>query len=197
MGYSRATELLAAAGVTVLPGDVPPAPPPLVMVSVLVSCRSEDGRTDAWVDGWVHEENPDLVERANAGWFGLATEHGLFGTDREFLLGVPDDDGGRVLGWRRVRLRGEWDLVGAGAELLGSGAGRPEMTMSSLDGTVVMRISTYQSGVSSIVIAQPWRAPRLRGFMERLVELAARPDQAGVAERSAADEWVRYVALHS
>ncbi|MFC4117079.1 hypothetical protein [Nonomuraea zeae] len=48
------------------------------------------------MDGWVDEETPGLVEQADAGWFALAAEHGLFGPDREFLLGVPVPDLWRV-----------------------------------------------------------------------------------------------------
>jgi hypothetical protein len=32
------------------------------------------------------------VERLNQGWFTLATEYGLFGPDREFLLVVAHGD---------------------------------------------------------------------------------------------------------
>jgi len=173
-------ELLARAGVL----GLPQAPPPIFVVGLLAPCHPEDGRCDAWVDGWVYEENSGLVEAANAGWFALACEHGLFGEDQEFLLAVPaeqqDDDGDEVFEWRRVRLLDEWDLVGAGAELLGSGSERPKMSMSSLDGSIVMRITTYPSGVSSIVLPEPWRAATVRSHMGRIAELAAQANRADV-----------------
>lgn len=118
MDEQRVATLLRAAGLQLLPGEVPAGPPPLTAVGLLATCGPTDGRRDAWVDGWVDEETPGLVEQANTGWFALAVEHGLFGPDREFLLGVPegddDEDGYDTSRWRRVRLLKEWDLAGAG-----------------------------------------------------------------------------------
>jgi hypothetical protein len=200
----RVAELLHAAGLQLLSGAVPAGAPPLTSVGLLSSCGPEDGRRDAWVDGWVNEETPGLVERANAGWLALAEEHGLFGPDREFLLGVQvgeeREDGYDTSRWQRVRLLEKWDLVGAGAEtgLLGSGAGRPGFRMCSLDGRVPVLGTTYQKGVTSIVVPELWRAPSMRRTMDRLVERAAHPNRADVSdwERGWAREWLQYLCHH-
>jgi hypothetical protein len=197
-------ELLRRAGLQLLPGGVPADPVPLYVVSLLPSCRPEDGRRDAWVDGWVDEETPGLVEQANGGWFSLVSEYGLFGREREFLLGVPvgdDEEDWDTSQWRRVRLLDAWDLfgVGAGSGLLGSAAGRPEFRMSSLDGGVAVRGTTYEKGVTSIVVAEPWRAPTIRTHMEHIVDRAAQPNRADVPEQyhDWARAWVRYVQHRS
>lgn len=205
MDEQRVATLLRAAGLQLLPGEVPAGAPPLTAVGLLATCAPEDGRRDAWVDGWVDEETPGLVEQANAGWFALAAEHGLFGPDREFLLGVPvgDDsgDGYDTSQWRRVRLLEEWDLVGAGAEtgLLGSRAGRPEFRMCSLDGRVPVQGTTYQSGVTSIVVTELWRAPSICLYMERQVERVQQSNRADVddRERALVREWLQYLQHHS
>lgn len=134
-------------------------------------------------------------------WFELAGGSGLFGSDREFLLGVParlDAEGDEVFEWRRVRLLPEWDLVGAGARVLGSGPGRPEYRMASLDGRSVMQISTYQAGVSSIALWEPWRAITISTHMQRIVELAELEKRADVPDRyrTGSDAWLRYLQHH-
>ncbi|MFD8997893.1 hypothetical protein [Streptomyces abikoensis] len=190
------SEQLRAAGLLLLPGGVPPAPLPLKAAWLLAACGPGDGRKDAWVDGWVDEDVPGLEEEANKGWFALAVEQGLFGPEREFLVHVPFD--GDSSGWVRVRLLDEWDIMGAGAAsgLLGSGSGYPEFVMASLDGRVGMRGTTYQSGVSSIVVPEPWRAPTVYTYMNRLTERATQPDTLDEYDREQVQAWLEYVQHH-
>src|SRR3954469_21026919 len=84
-----------------------------------VTSRSPDeGRRDRTVG----LNTPDRVALANADWFALASEFGLFSADRQFLLSleIADDDkladgepGERV--WGLVELHDDWDVMGAGA----------------------------------------------------------------------------------
>ncbi|QLE73092.1 hypothetical protein FGW37_17160 [Streptomyces rectiverticillatus] len=128
------------------------------------------------------------MEAANAGWFALACEHGVFGPEREFLLALPSGEDGTE--WRRVRLLDAWDLMGEG-----SACG--EFLMSSLDGRVAMRGTTYQRGVSSIVVPEPWRAPTIRTYMDRISERVTRGELDGDRYRTLAHAWRQYVRHHT
>jgi hypothetical protein len=67
--------------------------------------------------------------------------------------------------------------------------------VSSLDGGIAVRGTTYQKGVTSIVVPEPWRAPTIRTCMERIVDLAAQTNRADVPEAyyDVARAWLRYV----
>lgn len=95
-----------------------------------------------------------------------------------------------------MRLLEDWDLIGAGSgsRLLGSPrAGCPEFAMTSLDGRVAMRGTTYQSCVSSLVVPVPWLAPTVRRYMGRLAERVAQGEDTDAREVAVAREWERYV----
>ncbi|MEU4212313.1 hypothetical protein AB0F13_20330 [Streptomyces sp. NPDC026206] len=185
---------LRRAGLQLLPGGVPAVTTPPSVMSLLTTCGNEDRRRDAavdgeaWADGWL-EENPDFVPRANAVWHALAVEHQLFGPEGDFLLLV-----GRH--WRRVHLLDEWDLIGAGSasRLLGSAtAGCPEFAMTSLDGRVALRGTTYQSCISSLVVPVPWLAPTVRAYMGRLGDRVARGLDTDPENVATVRAWERYV----
>lgn len=79
-------ESLAAAGLLVLEecGDLGGLVPPLV-TGQAPSCPLEDGRTESLLD----IEDPLLLEKANADWYRLSVEAGLFTeTDRRFLVAL-------------------------------------------------------------------------------------------------------------
>jgi hypothetical protein len=133
------------------------------------TCRREDGRFDSSPDEIVKLDDPDLPARVNAGWWRLATEHGLFTEQREFLLAVDCREPGAVepeVEWVRVRLRDGWDLAGSGVAALRSYfAGLftdrfvPEFVMVSLDGRVLMSTTVWGNGTVSTIAIRPDQAP--------------------------------------
>ncbi|MER6347862.1 hypothetical protein ABT232_25890 [Streptomyces sp. NPDC001532] len=165
----------------------------------LQSCRPDEGRHEARTVLSDHGDRREFVAAANASWFGLAREHGLFGPEGEFLLGVPRAD--RPAEWCRVRLLDEWDLMGAGADagLFGSAAEGPCFLASSPDGRVVTQTRAHPWGVLSVALARPWRAPTVRRYMEWVVELAFDPDiyDPDDWQPAAALAWERYLRHHT
>ena len=87
------------------------------------ACRPEDGRFDARPEEVVDVDDPQFASKVNAGWFRMATEHGLFDEERGFLLCVDYSEvyGEPQAEWVRVRLREGWDLVGSRVAPLGFG----------------------------------------------------------------------------
>ncbi|MFF1542222.1 hypothetical protein [Streptomyces sp. NPDC058291] len=160
---------------------------PVAAAWLATSCRREDGRRDETVA----RDDPRLIEKANEAWFRLAVDHGFFGGDREFLLGVnyADDDSAPILRWARVRLSQEWDIMGAGAAsgVLGSAAGFPEFAMLSLDGDVILRGTTWQRSVGSLVVPHPHRVKIIRDYV---VRRSANP-RTSAAERAEGEAWLR------
>ncbi|WP_328941732.1 hypothetical protein OG259_08720 [Streptomyces sp. NBC_00250] len=161
-----AVDSLAAAGLSLVDGWTEPeglVPP--VVTGQAASCPASDGRVEAMLD--VLE--PQLHERANADWYRLAVEGGLFSeTDRRFLLALDtaDDDG---LQWYCVELQPEWDIMGAGAAgPLGSAPCRPEFRMLSLDGNVLLFATTWEHAISTSVLKAPHRSRVLREWAEDL-----------------------------
>ncbi|MFF4315015.1 hypothetical protein [Streptomyces sp. NPDC001507] len=132
-----------------------------------------------------------MIEKANDGWFRLALDHGFLGDDREFLLGVnhADDDSVPVLRWARVRLVEEWDIMGAGVAtgMLGSAAGFPEFAMLSLDGSVILRGTTWQEFIGSLVVPDPHRVQIIRDYVARRSASPRTP----AAERAEGEAWLR------
>jgi hypothetical protein len=142
------------------------------------SAGPEHGRFDSHPDEIADVHDADMPDKVNAGWFRMATEHGLFNDDRELLLsvcyarywetGTGDDD----IAWVQVRLLDKWDFVASEVDLLRSYMAElsttrfvPEFTMASLDGRMMMDTTVWGNDtVSTIVIrshddGRPPRAP--------------------------------------
>lgn len=177
-------ESLAAAGLLVLEeyGDLGGLVPPLV-TGQAPSCPLEDGRIESLVD----IEDPLLLEKANADWYRLSVEAGLFTeADRRFLVALsPEEDGPSQ--WICVELQDSWDIMGRGASgLLGSGHGRPEFRMLSLDGSTLSCGTTWESAISTFVLKSPHRSEVLRRF----AEWVATGEIGHPAESAAARRWL-------
>ncbi|MFF2045876.1 hypothetical protein ACFVVX_36190 [Kitasatospora sp. NPDC058170] len=204
---------LRSAGLKVLEGGVPETQLPAFVVGAAISCGPATGRRDAYFD----YDTPNLIEHANQAWYELAMSSGLFGTDREFLLALPANlysakaaSRHRRSVWRRVRLLDDWDIMGAACairlgmsehgypeHLLGSRAGRPEFAMLSLDSTVAVLGTTWETGISSLAVPNPgdtepvqrmldWAATRVWDPREEWLMGAPR------MEREEALAWLRH-----
>jgi hypothetical protein len=178
---------LSGAGLQWCAAEGPGGTLPVAAAWLATSCRREDGRRDETV----RRGDPQLIEKANDGWFRLALDHGFLGDDREFLLGVnyADDDSVPILRWARVRLLEEWDIMGAGAAtgILGSAAGFPEFAMLSLDGNVILRGTTWQDSIGSLVVPDPHRVKIIRDYVVRRSANSRTP----AAERAEGETWLR------
>ncbi|MFE2540914.1 hypothetical protein [Actinacidiphila glaucinigra] len=159
---------LAAAGLRIVEewtgpdGLVPPT-----VTGQAPSVPFEDDRVEAMVDFL----DPHLPEKANADWYRLAVEGGLFSeTDRRFLVAIhPGPD--RLARWCCVELQSEWDIMGKGADgLLGSAPYRPEFRMLSLDGNVLCFATTWEHAISTSVLKAPHRSQVLRRWAEGLTD---------------------------
>ncbi|WP_329109857.1 hypothetical protein OG792_13550 [Micromonospora sp. NBC_01699] len=165
----KLSALLAGAGLKLL--DVPGSGDelPVTAASLVTSCGPEHGRRDEVVE----LGDPHLVEKANAGWFRLASEYGLFSQSREFLLGVDfaGQDAAPILRWVRVQLQDDWDIMGAGAAsgILGAGSGWPGFVMMSLDGEVIVGGTTWQRSIGSLAVRHPSRIQLVRDYVGRLI----------------------------
>jgi hypothetical protein len=196
-------EPLRRAGLEVVEGGVPQGALPMAAVGAIVSCGKEAGRRDFYLDF----VEPDLVERANRGWYELATSAGLFDADREFLLALPAQrfnprlDVPRSSAWHRVRLLDGWDVMGAACSirrgrtvagfdecLLGSRAGRPEFMMLSLDSTVPLVGTTWQGGIGCLTVPEPWRARPVRRMLDWVANATT---DFSPEERAEAIAWLR------
>jgi hypothetical protein len=131
------------------------------------SCSDEHGRFDSRSEEIVDVNDPDLVPRANAGWWRMATEYRLFDERREFLLSVDYREPEAVdpeSEWVRVRLLDKWDLAGSGVAALASWmAGLftdrfvPEFAMLFLDGRMLLGTTVWGVGTVSTVVIRPDR----------------------------------------
>ncbi|GGY69758.1 hypothetical protein [Streptomyces omiyaensis] len=139
---------------------------PPYLAGTVTSRRTDEGRRDRTAP----LDAPDRVARANAGWFELATETGLFSDDRRFLLavnvprpGAVDDTDVEAV-WSLVELLEDWDIMGAGCEagITGSRHGFPAFVMSALDGSVFVQGTVWQDGIGTAVLPAPHRVESLR-----------------------------------
>ncbi|MGC2996969.1 hypothetical protein ACPF8X_00775 [Streptomyces sp. G35A] len=139
--------------------------PPYV-AGMVTSCHPDEGRRDRTVA----LDDSARVPKANAGWFELATEFGLFSVDRRFLLSIsvpsPDavDDTDVEGVWGLVELLDDWDIMGAGCALgvTGSQYGCPAFVMSALDGSVFVQGTVWQDSIGTAVLPHPHRVQSLR-----------------------------------
>ncbi|MGX1494644.1 hypothetical protein RKD41_006903 [Streptomyces tendae] len=182
---------LAAAGLRIVDGWAEPEgliPP--VVTGQAPSCPPEEGRVEALRD--ILE--PDLREKANADWYRLSVEAGLFTeTDRRFLLALQPEGKYRSR-WFCVELGSEWDIMGAGAAgLLGSAQCRPEFRMLSLDGNVLCFATTWEHDISTSVLTAPHRSMVLRRWAEAVTDgTMDDPDEPPVS--LAARRWLDVTA---
>lgn len=185
MKYELLSELLRGAGLEVRERAAPSGMLPVTAAWLATSCRREDGRRGVVVD----LADPDLIEKANVGWFDLACEFGLFDAEGDFLVGVDyaERDAVPILRWIRVRLLDGWDVVGRGAAsgILGSQSGYPGFVMLSLDENVILCGTTWQDSVGSIAVPFPHRVAMIREFLGRHIA-APRVDPH---ERAEAERW--------
>ncbi|MGF1430953.1 hypothetical protein [Kitasatospora sp. LaBMicrA B282] len=184
MDGTKLKESLAAAGLLVLDEcvDLDRLIPPLV-TGQAPSCPPEDGRTESLVN----IDDPLLLEKANADWYRLSIEAGLFSeADRRFLVALtPEEDGPSQ--WICVELQETWDIMGKGASgPLGSGYCRPEFRMLSLDGSVLACGTTWESAISTFVLKSPLESQVLRKF----AEWVATGEIGHPAESAAARRWL-------
>ncbi|MER5835123.1 hypothetical protein ABT116_30910, partial [Streptomyces sp. NPDC002130] len=121
-GIMGVMKSLAAAGLRIVDGCTEPDGliPPIV-TGQATSCPPEEGRVEAMLD--VLE--PQLLEKANADWYRLSVEGGLFSeTDRRFLLALGPEEG-RSSRWLCVELQSEWDITAAHRLRVDLGRKRP------------------------------------------------------------------------
>lgn len=71
--------------------------------------------------------------------------------------------------------------------------------MCSLDGHVPVQGTTYQSGVTSIMVPELWRVPSICLYMEGQVERVQQSNRADLddRERALVREWLQYLQHHS
>ncbi|MCX5077955.1 hypothetical protein OG321_36510 [Streptomyces sp. NBC_00424] len=139
--------------------------PPYV-AGMVTSCSTDEGRRDRTAAF----DDPARVPKANADWFELATEFGLFSADRQFLLSIsvphPDaaDDTDVEGVWGLVELTDGWDIMGAGcaAGITGSPYGCPAFVMSALDGSVFVQGTVWQDSIGTAVLPNPRRVQSLQ-----------------------------------
>ncbi|GAB7039663.1 hypothetical protein JCM9533A_35130 [Catenuloplanes niger JCM 9533] len=177
-------ESLNAAGISFL-GDcsgwdrlIPP-----VVAGQAPSCPIEE----RWTEMNSDTNDPEILHTMNQGWYRQSIDSGLFADgDRRFLLAQSLGDDGPSR-WIRVRLQGQWDILGDGASgALGSGWCRPEFRMLSLDGSVLCCGTTGESAVSIFVIKEPSRSITLRRFAEWIVTT----DIYHPADAAAVNRWL-------
>ncbi|MEV0133334.1 hypothetical protein AB0H83_33330 [Dactylosporangium sp. NPDC050688] len=133
------------------------------------------------------DEDPDLVDRANRGWFDLCRAGGLFGDDREFLVAVEIDAELQDWWWARVRLADAWDIAGVGAAgALGTGFGRPEFGMLSVAGDIIVFCTSDPHSISAVLV--PGSA--VFDGMRKLANWKAEDPRLSPHERATARRWL-------
>ena len=139
---------------------------PPYIAGMVTSCHPDEGRRDRTTA----LDDPARIPKANADWFELATECGLFSADRRFLLYIsvprPDaaDDTDVEGVWGLVELLDDWDIMGAGcaAGITGSQYGSPAFVMSALDGSVFVQGTVWQDSIGTAVLPNPQSVQSLR-----------------------------------
>ncbi|MFI6232051.1 hypothetical protein ACIBD9_00650 [Micromonospora sp. NPDC050784] len=139
---------------------------------MVTSRQPNEGRCDRTVS----LDDPDRVAKANADWYELSSEHGLFSKERRFLvsLELPLSDAVDEVGeliWGEVELADEWDVMGLGAAsgVLGWARGCPGFAMSSLDGSVFLQGTVWQDSIGTAVLPDTYSVASLRDAVRRNV----------------------------
>lgn len=165
---------------------------PTRIARVTTCAGPEDGRRDRIVD----LNDVDLIARFNAEWCALATEHGLFSAERQFLVALTpaidpafaqereetddwEDPAWWEYVWGLVELQEDWDIAGAGAEsgVLGSAYGQPAFVMSAIDGSVFVVGTRWEDGIGVVALPQPYRSSTLRELARRNLEAGGRTEE--------------------
>lgn len=178
---------LSLAGVEVIRpwpiSDVAVTPPDVAWSAA--ACGKDSGRQDRAVD----YADPDRVRKGNTAWSELAHEFGLMSGDGTFLLSLPvQPEPGAAQQWFEVRLGGEWDLVGVGAEqrVLGYGHGDPSFVTHSVDGRALIAATWYETCFSILAIPDPHRSSALRKSARNCIDNVEWPAE----RRLAAQAWL-------
>lgn len=182
MNEAELTASLAAAGLTFL-GMVelsaPLMPPTLAN---LATGYPPEGELPGGV--FVELNDPQLLDKANVGWYECSLDVGLFNQEREFLVAVECEDD--LWWWARVKLTEPWDIMGAGAAgALGVRRGLPRFVMMSLDGNSVVCGTDWESSIGCI-LARPRLSQRLRDFAEEWSGF----DSTSEFDRTATQRWL-------
>lgn len=137
----------------------------------------------------VANDDPDILEKANAGWYRTARDGHLFEPDDpRFLVGAKPTADSNVWQWAMVRLTEPWDIMGAGGSTgtLGAAWCRPAFAMLSLDGEVIVRGDTWENEIGTVRV----HTPRHREFLEFARTIADDPGEpAGF--RTEIQTWLR------
>ncbi|MEU9119348.1 hypothetical protein AB0C96_05715 [Streptomyces sp. NPDC048506] len=192
MDESRLAASLAKAGLKYLgmaDSTAPLIPPALA--GFANSCPAE-GVTDV---EYLMSDDPQLLEKANSGWYRLSREGGLFPTGNpEFLLAVnyAEPDEPHVWRWARVSLSDPWDIAGTGAAtgILGNGSGHPAFVMLALDGNAIIRAQQGEKSTEFVLVREPHR---VRFFRQHGEWMARRP-RTGEFDRTAIERWLTATA---
>ncbi|WP_102923978.1 hypothetical protein [Streptomyces noursei] len=192
MDESRLTESLAEAGLKYR-GVIDPATPliPPNLAGFANSCPAEEV---ADVE-YLMSEDPQLLEKANSGWYRLAREGGLFAArDPEFLLAVDcaEPDEPRLWRWARVSLSDQWDIAGAGAAtgILGNGSGHPAFVMLSLDGESIVRAQQGETSTEFVLVREPHHVQFFRNLAAQMLRW---PDTTEPS-KAAIERWLTAAA---
>lgn len=174
---------LADGGLELVEFVDPKAPliPPTLATAAISFPRDSEQRQHSTVE----IGSADLVERANKGWYKLATEGGLVGADREFLVGVERSG---EWWWARVRLADSWDVMGRGsAGILGNGEGCPGFVMMSLDGDVIMLGDVWQTEIGVVLVRHTSTNEGLRQYASQKAGSPLTPEY----EKAAIRRWLQ------
>ncbi|MEU3903873.1 hypothetical protein AB0F20_08650 [Streptomyces goshikiensis] len=139
---------------------------PPYLAGMVTSRLPDEGRLDRTVG----LDDPDRVVKANADWYELGTEFGLFSENRRFLLSLPvsvalegaDEPPEAV--WGLVELLDTWDIMGKGGEIQMTGwaYGCPAFVMSAVDGSVFVQGTMWQDSMGTAILPAPHRVKALR-----------------------------------
>ncbi|MFE3787084.1 hypothetical protein [Streptomyces goshikiensis] len=139
---------------------------PPYLAGMVTSRHPDEGRRDRTVG----LDDPDRVAKANADWYELATEFGLFSEERRFLLSLPvpvasegaDEPPEAV--WGLVELLDAWDIMGKGGEvgITGWAYGCPAFVMSAVDGSVFVQGTMWQDSMGTAILPAPHCVKALR-----------------------------------
>ncbi|MFJ4126306.1 hypothetical protein OG336_00680 [[Kitasatospora] papulosa] len=139
---------------------------PPYLAGMVTSRHPEEGRRDRTVG----LDDPDRVAKANADWYELGTQFGLFSENRRFLLSLPvpvasegaDEPPEAV--WGLVELLDAWDVIGRGGEveITGWAYGCPAFVMSAVDGSVFVQGTMWQDSMGTAILPAPHGVKALR-----------------------------------
>ncbi|WP_438487910.1 hypothetical protein [Streptomyces sp. S186] len=192
MDESRLADALAEAGLkysSLIDSTTPLIPPNLA--GFANSCPAE-GVADV---EYLMSDDPQLLEKANSGWYRLAREGGLFAAeDPEFLMAVncAEPDEPRVWRWARVSLSEQWDIAGTGAAtgILGNGFGHPAFVMLSLDGNAIVRAQQGEKSTEFVLVREPHH---VQFFRNLAVQMSRWPDTTEPT-KTAIERWLTATA---